>query len=134
KEGELTQDEYNIIKQHSPKGVKILENIKQLESVVVMIKYHHERYDGKGYPEQLAGEQIPLGSRIICVADAYDGMVSDRPYRKGLDHEVAIKIITKDAGTHFDPVIVEAFLEVIEDAKRNNTFDINEYEYSERTE
>lgn len=128
KEGELTQDEYGIIKQHSPKGVKILENIKQLEHVVVMIKYHHERYDGKGYPEQLAGEQIPLGSRIICVADAYDGMVSDRPYRKGLDHRVAVEIITKDSGTHFDPIIVEAFLEIIEEAEKNNTLDDNIYQ------
>ncbi|MEW5821735.1 MAG: HD domain-containing phosphohydrolase [Cyanobacteriota bacterium] len=117
KEGELTTEEYSIIKQHSPKGVKILENIRQLENVVVMIKFHHERYDGKGYPEGLAGEEIPLGARIISVADAYDGMVSDRPYRKGLDHNVAIEIIRKDSGTHFDPVAVEAFLEIVEETK-----------------
>lgn len=134
KEGELTKDEYSIIKQHSPKGVKILENIKQLEHVVVMIKYHHERFDGKGYPEQLSGEQIPLGSRIICIADAYDGMVSDRPYRKGLDHKVAIEIITKDSGTHFDPVIVEAFLEIIEEAERNNTLDDNTFQINQSVE
>ena len=119
KEGELTHEEYNIIKQHSPKGVKILENIRQLENVVTMIKFHHERYDGKGYPEGLKGEEIPLGARIISVADAYDGMVSDRPYRKGLAHDVAIEIIKKDSGTHFDPVIVEVFLDIIENSEES---------------
>jgi putative two-component system response regulator len=117
KEEELTREEYNIIKTHSPKGVKILENIKQLENVVVMIKFHHERFDGKGYPEGLQGEGIPLGARIIAVADAYDGMVSDRPYRKGMDHEIATSIIEKDSGTHFDPIVVQAFVDIIEDIK-----------------
>jgi putative nucleotidyltransferase with HDIG domain len=117
KEEELTFEEYNVIKTHSPKGVKILENIRQLENVVFMIKYHHERFDGKGYPEGLKDEGIPLGARIITVADAYDGMVSDRPYRKGMDHDVAVSIILKDAGTHFDPIVVEAFLEIIDEVK-----------------
>lgn len=121
KEDELTFEEYNIIKTHSPKGVKILENIKQLENVVIMIKHHHERYDGKGYPDGLSNEGIPLGSRIISVADAYDGMVSDRPYRKGLPHQISVNIIKKDAGTHFDPIIVEAFLDIIENAKTEET-------------
>lgn len=124
KEGELTRDEYDIIKQHSPKGVKILENIKQLEEVVVMIKHHHERFDGKGYPDKLLKEEIPLGARIIAVADAYDGMVSDRPYRKGMEHDLAVKIIFKDSGTHFDPIIVEAFIEIIEEAvEKSYSFD-----------
>lgn len=115
KEEELSPEEYNIIKSHSPKGVKILENIKQLENVVIMIKHHHERYDGKGYPDGLKGEEIPIGSRVIAVADAYDGMVSDRPYRKGLDNKVANEIIKKDSGTHFDPIVVEAFLDIIDE-------------------
>lgn len=115
KEDELSSDEYNIIKTHSPKGVKILENIKQLENVVTMIKHHHERYDGKGYPDHLKEEEIPLGSRIIAVADAYDGMVSDRPYRKGMKHEKAIEIMKKESGKHFDPIIIEAFLDHIEE-------------------
>lgn len=113
KEGELTNDEYDVIKAHSPKGVKILENIRQLENVVVIIKHHHEKYNGKGYPDKLSGELIPLGARIIAVSDAYDGMVSDRPYRKGMPHDKAISIIGKDAGTHFDPIVVEAFKDII---------------------
>jgi HD-GYP domain-containing protein (c-di-GMP phosphodiesterase class II) len=74
------------------------------------IRHHHERWDGKGYPDGLAGEDIPLGARIIAVADSYDAMTSDRPYRKALPHEVALIELQRSAGAQFDPVIVTAFL------------------------
>lgn len=113
KPGNLTPEEFAEIKKHVMLGVKILEDIKQLETVINIIKCHHERFDGKGYPHGLAGEEIPIGARIISIADAYDGMVSDRAYRKGLPHDVAIAEIKKSAGAQFDPNLVDIFLSII---------------------
>jgi putative two-component system response regulator len=76
---------------------------------------HHEKWDGTGYPQKLSGENIPLEGRIMAVADVYDALVSERPYKKAFSHEEAVAIIKKDSGTHFDPKIVEAFLNVAED-------------------
>ncbi|MFA6988666.1 MAG: HD domain-containing phosphohydrolase [Candidatus Gastranaerophilaceae bacterium] len=112
----LTAEEYNLIKEHVQKGVKILEEIKQLDSVVNIIKFHHERFDGLGYPYKLKNEEIPLGSMIIAVADAFDGMTSDRPYRKGMETEKAIEIIKGNSGKQFNPKVVDAFLEVVHNA------------------
>ncbi|EKE04382.1 MAG: response regulator receiver modulated metal dependent phosphohydrolase [uncultured bacterium] len=116
KPGTLSQEEYNSIKEHVTYGVKILEEIKQLESVISSIKSHHERYDGTGYPHGLKGDQIPIGAKIIAVADTYDAMTSDRAYRKGLTHEVAVAEIQIGAGTQFDPDIINAFVAVIDSA------------------
>ncbi len=111
----LTQDELNEIKQHVVYGVKILDDIKQLKDVVAIIKYHHEHWNGKGYPEGLVGEQIPLASRIIAVADAYDGMVSHRAYRNAKTHEEALTIINNLVGEQFDPAVVAVFNQIFLD-------------------
>lgn len=105
----LTQEEYDEIKKHITYSVKILEDIKQLKDVVEIIKYHHEKYDGTGYPYGAKGEDIPLGSRIIAVGDAFDSVVSNRIYRNKVSVEEALEEIKKGSGTQFDPVVVKAF-------------------------
>jgi len=120
----LTPEEFESIKKHVNHGVKILEDIKQLRDVVEIIKYHHERYDGSGYPYGLKGSEIPLNSQIIAIADAYDGMVSNRSYREGMSHEEAVNKIEEQAGHQFDPIVVEGFRAIIAEALS----DIQEFE------
>ena len=108
---ELTQEEYDEIKEHINYSVKILEDIKQLKDVVEIIRCHHENYDGSGYPAGLRGEEIPVGARIIAVGDAFDSIISDRVYRQKNNYEEALEEIKKGSGTHFDPVVVRAFCE-----------------------
>lgn len=105
----LSQEEYDEIKKHITYSVKILEDIKQLKDVVEIIKYHHEKYDGTGYPYGIKGEDIPLGSRIIAVADAFDSIISNRIYRNKIELQDALNEIKKGALTQFDPVVVKAF-------------------------
>lgn len=105
----LFQEEYDEIKKHITYSVKILEDIKQLKDVVEIIKYHHEKYDGTGYPYGVKGEDIPLGSRIIAVADAFDSIISNRIYRNKIELQDALNEIKKGALTQFDPVVVKAF-------------------------
>lgn len=124
KSQKLTQEEYEQIKRHVHHSVKILEDIKQLYEVIEIIKYHHEHFDGNGYPYGLKGENIPIGSRIIAVADAYDSMVSNRAYRQGLNSDEALQRIEEKSGTQFDPEIVNLFREVLPDA----TKEVKEYE------
>lgn len=107
----LSQDEYDEIKNHITYSVRILEDIKQLKDVVEIIKCHHENYDGSGYPQNLRGEDIPIGSRIIAVGDSFDSIVSDRIYRKKTNYEEAFDEIRKNSGTQFDPIVVKAFSE-----------------------
>jgi PAS domain S-box-containing protein/putative nucleotidyltransferase with HDIG domain len=106
----LTREEFNLINMHPVRGVEILKPIYQLRHLLPVIKHHHERVDGRGYPDGLKGNEIPFLSRIICVADSYDSMTSDRPYRAALGKEHAIAELKKHSGTQFDPDIVEAFL------------------------
>lgn len=113
KEGKLTAEEYEEIKKHVEHGINILSEIKYLRPVLDIIKYHHERVDGKGYPYGLKGDEIPISAKIITVADAYDGMISDRAYRKSLSSEEAVEEIKKLAGSQFDKKVVNAFVEVI---------------------
>ncbi|MBI5050510.1 MAG: PAS domain S-box protein [Nitrospirae bacterium] len=109
----LTDEELEHIKTHTSKGAEILMPIKQLQNVIPGVLHHHERYDGKGYPEGLKGEDIPLCARILSVADAFDSMTADRPYRQSPGQEYAILEIKRCAGTQFDPKIAEAFLRIL---------------------
>ena len=106
---ELTQEEYNEIKKHINYSVKILEDIKQLKDVVEIIKFHHEKHDGTGYPHGISGEEIPIGSRIIAISDAFDSVISNRVYRDKTDLKQALQKIKEASGTQFDPIIVNAF-------------------------
>ena len=124
KSQKLTQEEFEEIKKHVQHSVRILEDIKQLYEVIEIIKYHHEYYDGNGYPYGLKGDEIPLGSRIIVVADAFDSMVSDRAYRQGLDPQEAMRIIEERSGSQFDPDLVRLFKDVLPEALR----EVKEYE------
>lgn len=117
KPGKLTPDEYNEMKRHPEIAYQILSPIEFLNPVARMILYHHEWYDGRGYPEGLKGEEIPLGSRIVSVIDAWDAMTSDRPYRKALSYEEAVEELKKGSGKQFDPKVVDAFLELLEEEK-----------------
>lgn len=109
----LTQDEYEEVKKHVAHSVKILEDIKQLGEVIEVVRYHHERYDGKGYPHGLKGEQIPVGARIIAVADAYDSMISKRAYRDAKNCNEAIASLEETAGSQLDPDILKVFKEIL---------------------
>lgn len=109
----LTDEEFEEIKKHVQHSVKILEDIKQLYDVVEIIKYHHEHYDGNGYPYGKKGNEIPLGSRIISIADAYDSMISNRAYRQGLTSDEALKLIEEKAGTQFDPELIGVFKSIL---------------------
>jgi response regulator RpfG family c-di-GMP phosphodiesterase len=109
----LTQEEYEVMKTHPEKGAEIIKHIKSLSEVVPLVLYHQERYDGKGYPKGLAGDAIPIESRIVAVLDAFDAMTSDRVYRKAPGRQRAIEELKRYAGTQFDPGVVQAFLEVI---------------------
>ena len=110
----LTDKEYDIIKKHPVKGAQILRPLQILKPAIPIIMYHHEKYNGTGYPSQLKGGQIPLGARIMSVADAFEAMVYGRPYRRRMNIASAIKEIKRKSGTQFDPKIVEAFLKVIQ--------------------
>ncbi|SMC44311.1 HD-GYP domain-containing protein [Sporomusa malonica] len=110
KPGRLDAEEWAIIKQHPETGAKIIAGIPALKAVAESVRHHHARWDGEGYPAALSREAIPLGARIIAVADTYQAMVSDRPYRAGMPEEVALKEIRRCAGTQFDPQVVGAFV------------------------
>lgn len=111
KEGRLTDEEFDLIKQHPVIGANILNDISYLGAVRDFIRHHHEKYDGTGYPDGLAGEKIPLGARIITLADSFDAMTSDRSYRRGMSYADAIIEVERCAGTHFDPLLAQAFVE-----------------------
>lgn len=112
KKDKLTVEEYDIMKTHTTRGAEILSPLTGFEEVINGVKYHHERYDGKGYPEGLKGEDVPMIAAIIAVADTFDAMTTDRPYRKGLSKEKAILEIQQCVKTQFNPKPVEALLEL----------------------
>jgi HD-GYP domain-containing protein (c-di-GMP phosphodiesterase class II) len=101
------------MRQHPSTGMHMLSQIDSLSAAVPAITHHHERFDGSGYPDGLAGEEIPLASRVLMVTDAFDAMTSDRPYRKAMPVEQALRELQANAGTQFDPRIVEAFVKMI---------------------
>ncbi len=118
KTGKLTAEETIVIKKHPEQGPQILrpmESDNRIAKISKVIKHHHERYDGKGYPDGLKGKDIPFLSRIITIADSYDAMTSDRPYRKGMGIGVAIEEIRANSGSQFDPILAEKFVGFMEE-------------------
>ncbi|MDH4101115.1 MAG: GAF domain-containing protein [Nitrospirota bacterium] len=113
KPGPLTPEEAKIMQEHPVHGEKILEHIKALRFALPGMMHHHERVDGKGYPSGLSGDAIPLHARIIAVADTYDAMTSDRPYRKGLSRQTALDEIHRCSSTQFDPAVADAFCKAL---------------------
>jgi putative two-component system response regulator len=117
KKGKLTEEEFAEIKKHPLCGEEIIEKIKQntsehefLEHARIFAATHHEKWDGNGYPRGLQGLEIPLQGRLMAIADVYDALVSDRPYKRAFSHEESVKIISDSKGTHFDPDLVDMFL------------------------
>jgi HD-GYP domain-containing protein (c-di-GMP phosphodiesterase class II) len=110
KPGALSEQEWKEMKRHPDLGYKILSGIAHLRDAADIVLAHHERFDGQGYPRNLKGEEIPLGARILSVVDAYTAMTSDRPHRKKMSHEMAIKEILRNSLTQFDPEVVRAFV------------------------
>lgn len=113
KNDKLTDEEYEEIKQHPSIGAKILSNAAIFTDIVPIVKHHHERYDGTGYPDHLKGEEIPYMARIVAVADAFDAMASRRPYRDSVEIEKIVKQISENKYTQFDPQIADALLDII---------------------
>jgi len=112
KPGPLTPEEWAVMRRHPEYGAEIVEKIDFLRGAVDVVRNHHERFDGTGYPRGLAGEAIPLFARIFMVADAYDAIVSKRVYKAAADPDVALAEIRRSAGTHFDPEVVDAFVRI----------------------
>ncbi|RKY36038.1 MAG: phosphohydrolase, partial [Candidatus Omnitrophota bacterium] len=117
KPGPLNEKEKALIRLHPEIGANIIKTMKFLRDVVPIILYHHERYDGKGNRWGIKGEEIPLGARIVSVIDVYHALISDRPYRKALSQEEAIRIIKEERGRKFDPEVVDAFLKILKREK-----------------
>lgn len=115
KTGRLTDAEFDIIRQHPVIGAKILESIPSLQEIQEIVKHHHERYDGRGYPDGVAGADIVLGARIIAVADSFQAMISDRPYRQGMSQAAAMEELARNIGSQFDPEVVEVFLAICQE-------------------
>jgi len=113
KAGKLTDDEFAKMKSHTVVGFNILSGLRMLTDELVIVRSHHERYDGKGYPDRKKGDQVPLFAWIVSAADAIDAMTSDRPYRKGMSLQVAVEQVRAGAGTHFHPDVAEAVLDAV---------------------
>jgi len=111
--GKLNEEQWDRVKRHPGVGAEILEGVEELREHVLMVRHHHERWDGNGYPDGLKGEKIPLGARIMAVADAYDAMTSDRSYRQTATQKDAYKELVKGKGIQFDPEVVDAFTGVL---------------------
>lgn len=123
----LNNEEFQIMKTHPEKTAEILEGFEPFHDIARYAKHHHERYDGRGYPSQLKGEEIPLYSRIILISDTFDAMTSTRPYRKGLPYQVAFDELEKFSGTQFDPKLAQEFIKAMkkDQSKQENTFSLS---------
>lgn len=126
KPSRLTDDEFREMKLHPTKSFEILKDFPVFQKTAINVKHHHERYDGRGYPAGMRGQDIPLFSRIILIADTFDAMTSTRPYRKGLPFEVAFAELREFSGSQFDPEIVEKFIFCMtkEQNKNEETFNL----------
>jgi putative nucleotidyltransferase with HDIG domain len=109
----LTPDEHDLMRQHTEIGARILTPIAAFASVIPVVRHHHERWDGSGYPDGLAGTDIPFLARVLTVPDVFDAVTSERPYRAGLSLAEAVALIRERSGSHFDPAVVEAFVTVM---------------------
>ena len=118
KPGKLSVEEYQHIKTHVDIGYRILRDLSNLKDVMPVVLHHHESWDGGGYPDNLEAEQIPLAARIVAVADSYDAMSSDRPYREGMSEEKIEQILRNGAGKQWDPEVIDAFFRVHEDIRK----------------
>ncbi len=125
KPGKLTDEEYDDIKNHPSIGAKIIAPAKIFNNILPIVKHHHERYDGKGYPSSLKGEEIPLFARIVCVADSFDAMTSDRSYRPRFTLVKALDELENCKGIQFDPVIVDAFVHALRENMETVEKDLN---------
>ncbi len=114
KPGPLTEDEFTLMRTHSAEGERICLSLRSVAHYLPIIRHHHERIDGRGYPDHLAGTAIPTGARIVAVSDAWDAMTSDRPYRAGLDPEEALRRLREGAASQWDPEVVGAFIELLD--------------------
>jgi 4-methyl-5(b-hydroxyethyl)-thiazole monophosphate biosynthesis len=121
----LNLREETLVREHPLKGTLFIVGIENLSHIVPVIRHHHGRWDGKGYPGRLKGEQIPLQARIVCIADAFDAMMSNRSYREGMDKETAIRELHKEKGTQFDPFLVDVFIECLNDSP----FEMKDFSY-----
>jgi putative nucleotidyltransferase with HDIG domain len=117
KNGRLTETERERVLLHPVQGAQILSGMESLREVVPLVRHHHERIDGGGYPDGLCGEQIPLGARVLAVVDAYDSMTSDRPYRSTLEHREAVRRLSRGAGVQWDAELVALWLECLADRR-----------------
>jgi putative nucleotidyltransferase with HDIG domain len=117
KPGKLTPAEFEIMKGHVESAVSILSQLPSLEYVIPTVYSHHEHYDGSGYPRRLKGEEIPIIGRILCIADAFDAMISTRSYKQSLSKEEALEILKNESGKQFDPKLVLIFLELFKQEK-----------------
>ncbi|NOQ76483.1 MAG: HD domain-containing protein, partial [Methylococcaceae bacterium] len=117
KHGKLSTEEFEIIKNHPSQGEHILKPMKhdrKISQIILIVRHHHERFDGKGYPDGLTGKKIPLLARVVAVSDSYDAMTSDRPYRKGMTKKMALTEIEKGTGTQYDPNLAIPFISMME--------------------
>jgi putative nucleotidyltransferase with HDIG domain len=121
KAGALTPEERRIMESHPEAGVELLRDVEFPWDVIPMIRGHHERWDGHGYPDRLAGEAIPMTARILCVADVYDALTTDRPYRKAFDTADALKLMAADSGRAFDPAILDRFIRIMRAEKQRTS-------------
>lgn len=121
----LSVDEQTLVREHPLRGTLFIVGIENLSHIVPVILHHHERWDGKGYPGRLKGEQIPLHARIVCIADSFDAMMSNRSYRDGLGMEMATRELVKEKGTQFDPLLVDVFIECLNDSP----FEVKDFSY-----
>ena len=113
KKMKLSDDEWMQLKKHPENGVEIIKSVKALKNVIPLILYHHERYDGKGYPNNLKGEEIPYLARILTIADSFDAMTTNRPYNVRKSFKEAVEELRKCSGTQFDKEIVEVFIKAL---------------------
>ncbi|MDI6710003.1 MAG: response regulator [Thermoanaerobacterales bacterium] len=112
KPGKLDPEEFEIVKRHPVAGERICSHVSSLKPILPIIRHHHENFDGSGYPDGLAGREIPFGARILAIADAFDALTTDRPYRQAFERQTALEILQKGAGSQWDPRLVEQFIEL----------------------